>query len=235
MLFLKIQFTWQPLYLTNISSNFEAWGYGTLFLVYGGVPLSFFIIGLVFSYYLHSIQDLNWRARILLTWLSFFLVNTLIAGMIASLFTFDGVGVVFVWIFPSYFIRIFIGVIAILILLLSRPYWQNLFFKAIYSKSILMEIETMEDYRKQTMVYPWVLSVPFLVLFSFISGKWYWALSIIFMGLIIFGFMWYIPVNSRIRIIKENTTPVSLKVHLLFFVSLLLFMYLGGLLIHVSN
>jgi len=229
MVFFKIPFTWHPLYLKNVSGNLELWGFDKLFLVYGGIPLLYFLLGLLLAYYLRQNHDIRWRGRLLLTWLSFFMVNALFAGMFASLISFDGLGVVLIWLFPGYLIRFFIAAMAAMIMLLSKPFWEQLFYKATYSKSILRSSKSKELFFKQIYTAPWLLSIPIFLIFSIISAKWYWTASIIAMGMVVHGVNWYLPPPTRIRIIKEETVNTSVKYPALLLISIILFLYLSNI------
>jgi len=222
-----IPFTWRPFHLLDVSGNIDLWGFDKLYFIYAGIPLIFFISGLSLSFFLQTNLFLNWKARLMLTWVSFFLVNNLLAGMVASLFVFDGIGVAFIWIFPNYLLRLFIGVLAATALMFTRPFWVNLFYKSIYSKSILRDRKSKQQFLSHNFKLPLLLAIPVLLVFAYLSSKWYWPLSVVINVLIAYGFNTLKVKSSRIRILKESQLTFSVKRLLLTHIIILLILLLN--------
>ncbi len=228
MEYYDIPFTWRPLYLQDVSTNMECWGFTKLYFVYAGIPILFFIAGLYLSFFLSTNIALNWRARLFLTWVSFFMVNAMLAGIIVSLFIFDGIGVALIWIFPGFLVRLILGIFAATILLFTRPYWENLFFKSIYSKSFLRDSKSKQQFLKNNFKLPLFLMIPSLILFAYLSSKWYWPLSVIITIIIAYGFNNLQQIPSRIRILKENKRTFSLTQQLLTHFIILILWFLSA-------
>jgi hypothetical protein len=200
-----IPFDWYPLFLKNVSSNLELWGLSRLFLVYGGIPLAFFAFGLMLYFILISKHTISWRVRLLISWISFYMVNNFLAGIIASLFAFDGIGVALIWMFPNFYMRLMLAILVALVLVFTRPFWEKLFMKAVYSKTFLRDRRSRNDFINQVFRIPWMFTTLLFLIFGFLSGMWFWGLSLVSMGLVIFGIKWYKPIPDRTKIVRDQS------------------------------
>jgi len=195
-----IPFTWNPLFLKDVSADMNYWTHGRLFMVYGLMPSVQLSAGLLLMRWLQLAASIDWQLRLKLTWLAFLMVNLFPAGIISGLFIFDGLGVAFTWLVPPIMVRGVISVFPVIAMVITRFYWIPMFLRASYSLATINETSLRNTFLRNIFTLPWLFTFLVIALFSFFLKIWYWPISFFALLFVIIPFLGNPGMRLKIKV-----------------------------------
>lgn len=179
-----IQFIYSPFSVLFASTETGNWNVNKILAAYGGIPVLLFVVGLANLY----LKSKHWKVNLTLTWLSFFLVNSLPLNILAGVFLFQGFGIAYQWLLPHLTLRIGLAIPALALILWARPFWIQRFMRCAYSREFQSEEKRRKRFITYAVILPWYAGTLALVPFAFSGHSWFWLLSIAGLGLLFIPF-----------------------------------------------
>jgi hypothetical protein len=161
------------------------WPVEKIFIVFGIGYVVLTIFGIILSRKARSIHNVKWKTRLIIAWVSFIMVNSIPAAIIAGVFSTNSFGMLFQWLVPDTLIRVLISLGAVLTMYLSRNYWIYLFLKASPSSIFLSEDEPMKMYVQQVFCKAWLYGFLILLVFNWPLFDIFWPIFLLSLALII--------------------------------------------------
>lgn len=234
LLYYHIPFTWHPLLISDISKSWQYWDETKLYLIYSIVPLILLLIGLLLLRQLNKNRSFSFKERVLLSWLSFVLINMFPGGVLAGVFIYDGLGVLVNFMFPSLWLRLFILVIPVFVFISTYKIWAKLFLKT--APSTLWINHNKKKFRYIQIIYitPLLLTTALLIL----NGTWLkrWYLGLIFGSffLLIIPIIWRRGLFTNVLLHKSTESNPRVKT-LVFLIVLLILFFISSPLISFKS
>lgn len=176
----SISFTYR---LFGISSSMESnWPVLRILIVFGFGVFAIFGAGLLLVIIVKKLGPANWKAKLILTWMAFLMVQILPMSLLAGTIFYDGFGIAYQWLFSSVLARIIPTFFAVAICMILRPFWINLFLKTAYSSVFLSEDANSKTFIKNSVILPWIAGVIVLLPFVVLHRDWFWLISLIGIG-----------------------------------------------------
>jgi hypothetical protein len=176
----SITFTYR---LFGISSSMESnWPVLRILIVFGFGVLAIFGAGLLLVKIVEKLGPANWKAKLILTWMAFLMVQILPMSLLAGTIFYDGFGIAYQWLFSSILARIIPTFLALAVCMILRPFWIKLFLKTAYSSVFLSENNYSQTYIKNSVILPWIAGVILLLPFVILHRDWFWLISLIGIG-----------------------------------------------------
>jgi hypothetical protein len=212
LIYFQIPATWHPLSITNISKNWQYWNESKLFMIYTSVPLILLYAGLVLSRRLVKNHSYTYKERLFLNWLSFILINSFIGGIMAGVFIYDGLGVVIQFMFPG-IIRLIFLLIPFIIFISTSKIWAKHFLKSAPSTRMINRTQLRSRYLQIIFTLPLLISVIFLILYSFLQNKWYFGITVASFSLMIPFIITNRFFHEKVMLSKTDTaSPQSITI-----------------------
>ena len=169
--------------LFGISSSMESnWPVLRILIVFGFGVLAIFGAGLLLVIIVEKMGPANWKAKLILTWMAFLMVQILPMSLLAGTIFYDGFGIAYQWFFGTIWARIIPAILAVLVSMILRPFWIKLFLKTAYSSVFLSEDANSKTFIKISVILPWIAGVIVLLPFVVLHRDWFWLISLIGIG-----------------------------------------------------
>jgi len=161
------------------------WPEARIFIVYGLGMLAFFGAGILLLFLLEKIKHIQWKIRLVLTWIAFFAVHTLPMWMLAGMFFFEGFGIAYQWLFENIYVRVILSLLALMVVVYFRSFWMNMFLKNVYSISFLSGSKNRQTFIKSCFIFPWLAGLIILLPFVWLHHAWSWLVYLVGLGLVL--------------------------------------------------
>jgi hypothetical protein len=158
------------------------WPVLRIFVVFGFGVSAIFGAGLLLVKILQKTGPVNWKVKLVLTWMAFLMVQILPMSLLAGTFFYDGFGIAYQWLFSSVLARIIPTFLALVVCMILRPFWIKLFLKTAYSSAFLSENKYSITFIKNSVILPWIAGVIILLPFAVLHRDWFWLISLIGIG-----------------------------------------------------
>lgn len=225
---LEIPFRLQPMFMPFVTSDATYWDIGNLFIVYGIAPILLFAIGFVLSKMIPQIKT-SWTFKLFLLWVSLLMVVMLPAGLFAAAFSYDGIAILVTYIFPSFYIRLFIAAIGLIVCFLQRYYWLSLFELMPFSLSYLESDELKMKFLNLIFKFPLIIVLAILIVFFIFIDQYFLAISLAGLLITLASFTSYYSNLEDIRIKRANRQKNTLRLLISFITFAIIILLLMGL------
>ena len=173
-------------------------------IIYGSGPLLMFVTGILIWFFLRNHNQIHWKWKLVLTWISFFMINALPVGIIAGTMIFDGLGVAYQWMFHLLPVRIILSVVVFLALVFSMPVWYLTFLKAANSIHFFKDSGTQRTYLMAVFFRAWLIGIAILLPFSWPMTGLHWPFFLFFSGFPVLMLFHYPFTFQGFRILKSD-------------------------------
>jgi hypothetical protein len=170
--------------ITFATLDGNKWSLSRILIVFGLGYMVFMLVGLFLLNKFKNIHNVDWKTRLILTWIAFLLVNSVPAAILAGVFSVNSFGIIFHWLAMNVFIRIAIGLGALLMMCLSRNFWVFLFLKATPSRFFLTDDEPMELYIMHVFTKSWLYGFLILLIFNWPLRDIFWPVFFLSFGVV---------------------------------------------------
>lgn len=229
----SISFTYNLFNIGFSSVNADLWPQERILLVYGLGMMVFFGLGMFLLYLLKKRKHLNWKYRLIYTWLAFLMVNSLPMGMLSGIFIFDGFGRAYMWLFNNMMVRLVLAFIALQIAMFYRAFWVNLFLKTAPSASLLSRSTNRKRFLSVVFIRPWALGTLILLIFVLPHLSWSWLIFLLGIGLIVLP-VYRNKISKRRYLINKYKDPIfRMPYPLLRFIALIVILWVADFFIHI--
>jgi|GEM_PF-1079188 hypothetical protein len=193
----SISFSWSIFWIKFPYYSFEHWSMFRIYFVNSAGMLVLFFTGAI----LVDKRFGHWKWRLIITWLTFILINILPTGLLAGIFWYNEFGIAYIWLFQSIIARSVIAIIAMLIIIFFKPYWIQKFLETTYTTAFLSDGRNIEKYIKYCMILPWIAGTMVLLAFGIPKHAWFWMVSLLGLGFVI------LPVYP------ERISPMGIEIY----------------------
>ncbi len=180
--YLDFSFQYRPYTIIFTQWGGVKWTPERINVIYGSGPLLMFLTGIFFWFFLRNHNLMHWKWKLAMTWLSFFMINSLPVGLIAGTMIFDGVGVAYHWIFHLFPVRMIISVFIMAAMVLSTPVWYLTFLKTANSIHYFKDSGTQRTYLMAIFFRPWLIGLLLMIPFSWPMTGLHWPVFLFFSG-----------------------------------------------------
>jgi len=220
----SISFSWSLFWITFPYYSFAHWTMFRIYFVNSAGMLILFFTGVIMA----NKRFRHWKLKLIMTWLTFILINILPTGLLAGIFLYNEFGIAYTWFFQSIITRIVIAVIAMLIIIFLKPYWIKKFLQTTYTTAFLSDSRDIEKYIKYCMILPWIAGTMVLLAFVIPEHAWFWMVSLLGLGFVV------LPVYTErispmgIMIYKTGKKIFPVRNPLIFIIIVLFVIWIGS-------
>jgi hypothetical protein len=201
------------------------WSEARIFLVFGMTVMVFFAAGLLLLFILKKQKQLNWKIKLVITWMAFLLIHSLPMGMLAGTFFFDGFGIAYTWLFDSAWVRGLVALLALLVVMYFRPFWMKTFLKSVYSTSFLSDNGGRKAFIKHAFILPWIFGIIILLPFALLHQAWFWLFSYVGLGIVVFPVFWNKIPTRKFLVVKSDKRIFHVKYPLVLILAIAVFLW----------
>ncbi|MFZ4521020.1 MAG: hypothetical protein ACOYNC_04915 [Bacteroidales bacterium] len=172
-----------------LAAGSSKWSEDKLYFIFATGPMVLTSLGFLLLFGLRKLRNLPWKIRLFLTWMAFLMVNALPCGLIAGVFFYDGFGIAFQWLIPSYIVRLIIALMVLLLLIFFSRFWQRMFLKASYTSAFTDSVAHQRKFILNVFFKPWIYGFFILLLFNWPFNNLFWRtflLSFAYMAIALF-------------------------------------------------
>ena len=223
----SISFIYRLFGISFSSVSAVNWSEARIFIVFGVAILVFFGVGLLLLFILNKQKQLNWKIRLVIIWMAFLLIHSLPMGMLAGTFFFDGFGIAYTWLFDSVLVKGLVALLALLVVMFLRPFWMETFLRSVFSISFLSDVGGRKAFIKHAFILPWFFGVIMLLPFAFLHQAWFWLLSYVGLGFVVFPVFSTIIPTRKIFVVKNDKKIFHVKYPLAIFLAIVVFLWLA--------
>ena len=216
------------------SSMVSPWPETRIILVFGFGVLVFFGVGIWLAKSLKNPGPIKWKARLVLTWMAFLMVQTFPLSLLAGIIFYDGFGIAYQWMFNSIFVRAAIGFVALLVIMIMRPFWLNLFLKTAYSSTFLTDYKNSKLLIKISVILPWIAGVLILLPFVYLHHAWFWLVYLCGIGFVVLPFFGNNIPPRNFLITKSDKTIFNIRYPLPVLLAVLAFLLVADYMIKIN-
>ena len=181
------------------------WTVRRIIFVFGISTIIIFISGLG----LLSLKVRNWKFNLVRTWLAFLMITLLPLNILSGLIFFQGFGIAWQWLVPSFIYRIVIGATFILAVALSRPYWVIRFLRTSYTRSVVANGDSKRQYILTVFILPYIAGLIILAPFIFPSHNYSWAVCVFGISLVVLPYVPGIFPKRAIKLYRNTNKEIS--------------------------
>lgn len=221
----SISFIYRLFGISFSSVSAVKWSEARIFLVFGLTVLLFFVAGLLILFFLKKQRQLIWKFKLVLAWIGFLLVHSLPMAMLTGTFFFDGFGIAYTWLFDSMWMRAGVSLLALIVVLFFRPFWMEIFLKAVFSTSFLSDNNTRKIFIKYAFVLPWIFGLVLLFPFFYLHHGWFWLVSYLSLGFVVLPVFGNNIPMQKILILKNDKKIFHFKYPLPLFLGILILLW----------
>ena len=167
------------------SQSGSHWTTEKIFLIYAFIPAGVFVLGILLFRALKANSKFTWKERLLLSWLAFVMVNQLPFRFVAGTFLFSDFGYAYITFIPSLVVRIVLSLFVVIIAIILRIHWIELFLKTSFTAKIFDNIESIKNFISRVFILPWIIGFFVLTLFTFTGHYWGWLVMLGAMGAVV--------------------------------------------------
>ncbi len=197
------QFNYSMFLLEYVDETSKPWTEAMVTFVFGSGPLMFTILGVWFLTALNGSNISNWKTRLILTWVTYVMVNALPCGIISGFLFFDNLGVVFQWLFESFYQRGVIALVVLIMLIYTSGFWLFLFMKTAWHPVFIASSENRRTFIHHVFTLPWLQGSLILLLFNWPFYSLYWPLFLLCLGYIAY------PAYNHLRAVPDLEIEAS--------------------------
>lgn len=223
----SISFIYRLFGISFSSVSSVNWSEVRIFLVFGSTILLFFGAGLLLLFILNKQKQLYWKIKLMITWMAFLLIHSLPMGMLAGTFFFDGFGIAYTWLFDSVLVRGSVALLALLVVIFLRPFWAETFLRSVFSTAFLSDIAGRKAFIKHAFILPWFFGVIVLLPFAFLHQPWFWLVSYVGLGFVVFPVFSAIIPTRKIFVVKNDKKIFHVKYPLAIFLAIVAFLWVA--------
>ncbi len=218
MLLLKhfgINFQYSLFHIVFLSYSSTKWSEAMIYLVFGSGPAIFSGAGVILLFVLKSLRKAGWKTKLVLTWMTFLLLNALPCGIVAGALFFDGFGLAFFWIINSFVVRGILALMVLAILVLLSRYWYRLFLKTAYTTAFLDNEVDRKTFVTSVFLKPWLFGLIILMGFNWPFYNWYWPAFLLSLGYVAITLLGDAVIVRKPKIRKSDKQIFSSRFQLL--------------------
>ncbi len=230
----SLKFRYRLFDYTFNSVDGDKWPIEKIILVFGAGYVLLTIIGVFLAKKTRYMHNVSWKIRLVMAWVSFLLVNSIPAAIIAGILSINSFGILFNWLVPDMLIRVLIGLGALMTMYLSRNFWIVLFLKASPSSIFLTEDEPMKMYVQHVFCKSWLYGFLILLLFNWPLFDIFWPVFLLSLAFIARPFSSDNILHEDIYVRKSNKKVFSYQNSIYYLLVILLIIRVMGTVISIN-
>jgi hypothetical protein len=212
------QFNYSLFLLEYVDETSKPWTEAMVTFVFGSGPLMFTILGVWFLTALHGANIPDWKRRLILTWVTYVMVNAVPCGIISGFLFFDNLGVVFQWLFESFYQRGVIALVVLIMVVYTSGFWLFLFLKTAWHPVFIASGENRRLFIHNVFTRPWLQGCLILLLFNWPFYSLYWPLFLLSLGYISFPAYNYLRAVPDLEIEESSNSMFTSRHQILYMV-----------------
>jgi hypothetical protein len=226
--YFDIRFRYGLFSISFSSVNGSKWSEEMIMIVFGSGSLILSIGGLALLFFLKNLSMAGWKTKLILTWMSFLMVNAFPCGILTGALLYDGFGVAFFWMVNSFIFRGILALIVLTLLVFTNRLWYFLFLKTAYTLSFYNTPEDQKRFFIAVFFRPWILGLLFIIAFSWPFTNLYWPAFIFSLGYLALIIVADPVLPNKPRIKKSDKQIFSRPYHIVLIAVLLVLIWIAG-------
>ena len=178
----NIHFRYGLFHVSFFSESGTKWSEEMIMLVFGSGHLLMSVAGVALLLMMKNLSMAGWKTKLVLTWISFLMVNALPCGILAGAIIYDGFGVAFAWLVNSFIVRGILALLVLALLVFTSRFWYIRFLKTAFSMTFFNSPETRRTFFFAVYLRPWIMGIIILMTFTWPFLNWYWPVFLLSLG-----------------------------------------------------